>query len=83
MDSKVKLWVYKTKNTMEVTAQKENINCIFQVKIIISFPSIALQKLPLCHVNLGEAIVCDLKLTHTLVNIASNNLILVLNWEVL
>ena len=78
MDSKVKLWVSKTKNTMELIGQEENINSIFQVKIITSLPSKALQKLPLCYVNFGETLVRDLKLKHTLVNIASNNLIFVL-----
>ena len=58
--------------------QDENINCIFQVKIIISLPSIALQKLPSYYVTFGETIYLDLKLKHTPVNIAFNNLILVL-----
>ena len=61
---------------MELVGQEENIN--LQVKIITSLPSIALQKLPLCYVNFGETLVRDLKLKHTLVNIASNNLIFVL-----
>ena len=63
---------------MELIGQKENINCIFQVKIITSLLSAALQKLRVCYVNFGETLVRDLKLKHNLVNMALNNLIFVL-----
>ena len=47
---------------MELIGQDENFNCIFQVKIITSLLSIALQKLPLCYVKFGKTLVRDLKL---------------------